>query len=509
MTLNDREYELKFEIESGDVDRLLSHPALRDAPQDQGTSRLVSTYFDNADGALRARRISLRVRRSDDRTVHTLKRSGASIVDRDEWECEAGAARPDAAWLQSTPLQALFRGRRVDELEPQFTVEVRRTTFQIRAHGADIEGALDRGEIRAKDRSLPVSEFELELKTGSADAVLTLARDLVRDLPLVLSLSSKSERGYGLADGTWGRATKALALVLTDGMTIARAFEAIVQACLHALLVNAALIPSQEALEATHKARIALRRLRGALKLFKPVLEQGALDTLTHDIKWIAGQLGTARDADVFQTEVFDPAEADQAIPGATDLATIMRGLQRQAHADLQDALRSQRWRLLLLDLLAFSTEGVRQDKRDAGYRPFVQKRLEHSRHALAKNATILSTMPSEAMHEVRKSAKMLRYNLDFFEDAKKLGRGSRSFHRLQADLQVLQETLGTLHDHDAMRDHLRAVMVERDVPVGTPFAFWKSASFAAGMIAARPTQGAALKSATKAARRIAKASLF
>ncbi|WP_158811746.1 CYTH and CHAD domain-containing protein [Beijerinckia sp. L45] len=507
--MDDREYELKFEIDPRDSGRLMAHPALADALAARGASRLVSTYFDTAGALLRARRISLRVRRSEQGTVHTLKRSGASIVDRDEWECVASAARPDAEWLRSTPLKALFRGRRAEELDPQFTVEVRRTTVPIRYNGAAIEGAFDQGEIRAKDRALPVSEFELELKEGSADTVLALARALVRDLPLVLSLSSKSERGYGLADASWGRPTKALALTLTDGMTLAQAFEAIVQACLHALLVNATLIPTAEALEATHKARIALRRLRGALNLFKPALRQGALDALTQEIKWIGDALGTARDADVFQSEVFDPAEADAAIPGAADLATIMRGLQGQAHADLQAALHSQRWRLLVLDLLAFSGDGVRKAERDAGYRPFVKDRLEHGRRALAKQADGLSGMTSDALHDIRKKAKMLRYNLDFFENAKKLGRGSKPFRRLQSDLQVLQETLGALHDHDAMRDHLRATMVDRDVPPGTPFVFWKSAAFAAGMIAALPPQGDALKRAAKAARRIAKAGVF
>lgn len=500
---------MKFEIDPRDADRLMSHPALADAFRDRGSSRLVSTYFDTSEGLLRARRISLRVRRSGDCTWHTLKRSGASIVDRDEWERAASAARPDAAWLRSTPLKKLFQGQRIDELDPQFTVEVRRTTFPIRFHGADIEGALDLGEIRAKDRSLPVSEFELELKAGSADAVLAFARELVRDLPLVLSLSSKSERGYGLADATWGQPTKAIALDLADDMTIAQAFEAIVQACLQSLLLNAALIAGGEALEATHKARIALRRLRGALKLFKPVLRQQSLTALNRDIKWMSERLGTARDADVFQSEVFDPAESDGSVPGAADLATIMRGIQRQARGDLREVLHSQRWRLMLLDVLAFSNDGVRDARRHAGYRPFVKKRLEHSRKALAKQAEGLSGLSSDALHDVRKTAKMVRYNLDFFEHAKKLGAGRKAFRRLQDDLQVLQETLGTLHDHEALRDHLRATMVERDVPVGTPFAFWKSAAFAAGMIAARPTQSATLKRAAKAARRIAKASVF
>jgi triphosphatase len=509
VTLDDREYELKFEIDPRDVDRLLSDPIVEAAARDSRSSRLVSTYFDTAHGLLRKRRLSLRVRHSDGATAHTLKRSGASIVDRDEWECAAGGARPDATWLRSTPLKALFRGHRAAELDPQFTVEVRRATFSIQYRGADIEAAVDQGEIRASDRSLPVSEFELELKAGPAEAVLALARALACDLPLVLSLASKAERGYGLADANWGHPTKAIALDLSDDMTIAKAFEAIVQACLHSLLVNAALIGGDEAMDATHKARIALRRLRGALKLFKPVLRQRRLEVLIEEIQWMSGWLGIARDADVFQSEVFDPAESDPGIPGAADLATIMRGLQRQAHADLMDALRSSRWRLLLLDVLAFSNDGVGRDARDADYRPFVKKRLESRRHALAKQAVGLSTMTSNAMHDVRKKAKMLRYNLDFFEDAKTLGTGRKPFQRLQDDLQVLQETLGALHDHDALRDKLRTTIVEGAIPVATSSASWKSAAFAAGAIAARPPHDASMKRATKAARRIAKAGIF
>ena len=46
-------------------------------------------------------------------------------------------------------------------------------------------------------------------------------------------------------------------------------------------------------------------------------------------------------------------------MPGAAELAEVMRDQQHGARTHLLEALASFRWRLLLVDLLAFSSEGV------------------------------------------------------------------------------------------------------------------------------------------------------
>lgn len=498
-----REYELKFEIQPPVADRLVVGGALIGAGE-RHTARLVSTYFDTPSWALRRRRVSLRVRRSDTGTVHTLKRAAGSIVDREEWERSCDAARPDTAWLLETPLGKLFEnGCRAAALLPLFTVETTRTTFPISYKGATIEAALDSGVIRTERAApLPISEFELERKDGSPKAVLALARRLAADHPLLLSLASKSERGYGAIDGSVGRPTKALPLALDRDMTLAQLFEAIVQACLHTLLHNAALIVGDQSIEGTHRARIALRHLRAALDLFKPILRRDRLEGVGRDVKWMSDMMGAARDADVFQVHC-DGIADDDAVPGVTSLVGVLKDLQSAARARLVEALATSRWRLLLLDLLAFSNNGVRAKRRNDGFETFVRRRLARRRRTLAKRARGLGAMSAEDLHDVRKKAKMLRYDCDFFEAMPKLAGGRRASRRLSDSLQTLQETLGTLHDDHAMRTHLQDMALSEGA-ARARLAVSPEAAFAAGFIAARPTKGGKrMRRAKKAARRL------
>ena len=489
-----REYELKFEIGTADVGRLLAHPELGASPQ---AKRHSSIYFDTPEGMLRRRRVSLRVRRSGGETIHTLKRRRGSLIDRDEWT-RRGGELPDADWLRTTPLRSLFGEQVTSSLEPRFQVNVERSLFMVRHHGAEIEGALDQGTILADDARLPVNEFELELKSGQPKAVLDMARRLVTDLPLVLSLSGKAERGYAALERSWGRPTKAISVRLRRRMSLAEAFEAIVQACLHALTLNAALIDGDDAVAATHSTRIAVRHLRAVLKLFKPVLRRAPSVAMERELKWISARLGAARDADVFHTGVVG---ADPSSPGTAELAEVSRRQQLGARAQLLEAFASSRWRLLLVDLLAFSSEGVRHGHRDNPWRGFVRDRLVKQKKTLARRSNGLNQLDTQTLHDLRKSAKMLRYG---FEVTVIKGLGKRE-NALVRDLQVLQQAIGDMHDQHAMREHLRSTFFDQGPPSGIRQDVCARASFAAGMLAARTVDhdGANLNRASAAAKRL------
>jgi CHAD domain-containing protein len=53
-------------------------------------------------------------------------------------------------------------------------------------------------------------------------------------------------------------------------------------------------------LECVHKARVATRRMRSALRLFKKALPVRAQKTMSMELKWLGGLLGAVRDIDVF-----------------------------------------------------------------------------------------------------------------------------------------------------------------------------------------------------------------
>ncbi len=477
-----REYELKFSVDSASASRLTTHPALGSADGASRREHLVSTYYDTAEGALRRRRVTLRVRASGRGTVQTLKHSGASLVDRDEWEREGGD-KPDLAWLRSTPLAAVFGDEAVTTgLDPRFTVEVDRTILPIAFEGTSIEGAIDEGAIRAGTASLPVHEFELEHKGGQADNLVRLARVLARDVPLVLSLTSKAERGFAVADASWGTPSKSIPLDLAAIGTLGDLFSAVLQGCLQVLCRNAALIGGAENGEAVHATRIALRHIRAALALFQPVLRRRRLDRLKRDLKWMSDRLGAARDADV----VRDLAESDAK---ESRLAAVLQPRHRRAHEHLAAALASARWRLLLIDVLAFSTEGVRRSRRGRRAAPFTRRRVRNLRRRLAKDTRGMRRQRPQALHDLRKRAKMLRYDLELVAELPKLKVRRKRLLRTRDDLQALQQTLGTIHDAEALTERLReSILSRRAPPKGIAKADWPAVTEAARtMSAAKP----------------------
>jgi inorganic triphosphatase YgiF len=133
-----------------------------------------------------------------------------------------------------------------------------------------IEASIDQGAIEANGEKLGVNELELELKSGDRSALFDLARAFVSQAPLHPSIISKAERGHLLAGGAWGRAAKSSKPRLAKDMTCRGAFQEICQTCLHDFHVNLPGLEKSDNVEALHQGRIAMRRLRAAMALFKP-----------------------------------------------------------------------------------------------------------------------------------------------------------------------------------------------------------------------------------------------
>ena len=67
-----------------------------------------------------------------------------------------------------------------------------------------------------------------------------------------------------------------------------------------------------DAPDAVHKMRVATRRLRSALTTFKPLFAADVVRPLRDELKWLAGELGAARDAEVMRDRVRKAVEADR-----------------------------------------------------------------------------------------------------------------------------------------------------------------------------------------------------
>src|SRR6201992_314146 len=176
----DREIEMKFACGPEDLAAVLaSAPSGNNKPRE-----LISVYFDTPDLALQKAGASLRVREHKGRRIQTLKR-GQGLV-REEHEAPIEGLAPDPA-LEPLP-SLLPQGA---SLRPAFNVRVSRRQRTFRYRGAEIEMALDQGEVAGGERKSLICEVELELKSGPPVALFALARELSAAAPIYLAFDSK------------------------------------------------------------------------------------------------------------------------------------------------------------------------------------------------------------------------------------------------------------------------------------------------------------------------------
>ncbi len=288
-----REIELKLHAEPQYLHRLAEHPALvAIAIGPAVVRRQTTTYYDTPDLRLAARGVALRVRVEDDgritQAVKTLNcmaaGDSAAVAIRREWEWPLSEDEPNLALLGRDGVDQLVPPDLLSLLKPLFATEIRRTILTVRPDAlTTIEAAFDIGVVRAGDRQLPISEIELELKSGRVGHLFDLALDLQGIVPLRIAGESKAEAGYRLVTGKPPAPFQSEPTSLSPATTAAEAFRHLVRHCLRQLLHNedCALLalaerPGGGDLTSVRNMRHALRRLRHAVMLFKPVIAAGA-----------------------------------------------------------------------------------------------------------------------------------------------------------------------------------------------------------------------------------------
>ena len=237
-----------------------------------------------------------------------------------------------------------------DELVATFETRFKRQAMLVEWPDANrlpaqIEVAFDRGAIRAGGGEVPICEIELELKRGQARSLFELAQSLRALAPLRLQPLDKAARGYGLVTGAPPAWHKAEAVKLDENMQVEDALQRILGGCVRHWVQNEGAAQDGRDPEGLHQLRVALRRLRSALTLFKTAIGPQARADWTGELRWLLGPLGPARDLDVFTTETLAPVRAARAGDDALDaLAELAADGRWRAHQGVRDTLASERY---------------------------------------------------------------------------------------------------------------------------------------------------------------------
>jgi triphosphatase len=453
-----QEIELKLEVEPRSLDDILAHPLLNDATGEAPrTQFLHSTYFDTPDHALRQAGISFRIRRNGEQRIQTIKAPssrGGIAMTRNEWEQEVAGDEPDFRAATGTALEPFLELRH--SIRPVFSVSAERTLRELFHGSSVIEVAADRGRIEGNSSALSFGELELELKTGGPEDLFDLALRLAEAAPLRLSFMTKAERGYVSGSAEPTRRVKAGPVILKRKMTSAAAFQTIGASCLRHLMANEAIVRNAGEADAVHQMRVALRRLRAAVTLFKTVVQDDRQDRIRADLKWMAGVLGEARDLDVHIATVLEPAQAEHGHDeGYAELLADYRKRREQAYEKVQQTISSARFINGILETAAWIQAGpwlqnghkASRQKRKRSVVELAQEELERRWRRILKRGRHLAELAPEDRHQVRIEIKKLRYAAEFFESLFKHKGAKKKRRAVLSGLEALQETLGELND--------------------------------------------------------------
>ena len=434
------EIELKLDLDDEGAASLGRLPILASLSPDEQEQR--TTYFDTPEHDLRAAGVSLRVRQTGDRFVQTIKAASAAaagVFARPEWERDVAGPAPDLGL--GSPLRAMVDEALLAQLQPAFTIVVTRRRWLVETPGAAVELVLDQGMVRAGGAQSDIREIEVELKHGPPEALFSLGRTMAAAIPVRLGVLTKADRGYHLLDGTPDKAVKAEAVALDPDETVADAFAAIAGACLRQFRRNEDLFRAAPAPDALHQTRVALRRLRSALSLFKPVLADARFPLLAGELRHLARSLGLARDLDVL-IERLGGAASDE-----------IRAARAAAYDDARAALDSQRTRDLMLAIVEWIAVGDWRARPadpailDQPATDYAAGALRRLRRRIKKRGAYLADLDDDDRHKVRILTKKLRYATDFFAGlftGKKAQRRHKAFSK---KLTALQKHLGSLND--------------------------------------------------------------
>ncbi len=356
--MRNRETELKFFVEGEGREAAALPAVLARAITGVKKTRVETTYYDTPDRQFEAQGLSVRLRKLSGRRILSVKSSRGPGIARFERELEIRNDRPSAEEWQAVAQGSPLARSPLRRMKAFCTTTVDRRSVAVERNGAMIEASLDKGSVKTRSGArLPIHELELEIKNGRVTELFSYATELLKRDPLRISLLSKGARGFLLASDAWARPRPATLPEVDPGSDGPAAFQDICMTCLRDFMVNEVAIEGPDPVEGIHKTRIAVRRLRSAMTLFRPMLKDTGSRVLSRELNWLSDQLGSARDLDVAVERTAGWTHGNRA--GLRRLMRRMEVARDRAHDELVRALKSPRCRALLFDFVRWLEVGA------------------------------------------------------------------------------------------------------------------------------------------------------
>jgi CHAD domain-containing protein len=462
-----QEIEAKFIIRRpGQVDeaiRVLEASGFAIAPR--GASTHADIYYDTEDWSVLAAGWVCRVRRQrghDKVTLKSLEGAEAAVLVRSEISQAIEAQEEHAPLsLADGPVREKLDSLLGDKpLVGLFRVSARRTVYELDRSGANplrLELDVDECRIEAEKTTekatgvLEFTELELESQTGSAADLESVAALLHDEAGLTRGRFSKFERGLQAA----GLEIDAL-LVPPQAAAISEA-DPVLTLLYHYLGEQFGMIRRQHPRavegvdpEGVHQMRVATRRMRAVMKGFRDVLGDDVVTRFNKELRWLARNLGRARDADVTQRDARESNDVD-----ADHYERFLAEETVGAYEHLVGVLQSDRCAALEAELNRFIAAGPTSAmQKTFGNLSVAECARQFVRSALMQllmhGDSIDADSPAKQLHKLRIEAKRFRYLLDFFSTVQ-----TETWLQTTEAVTKLQDVLGEHQDAVTAQERL------------------------------------------------------
>ena len=427
--------ELALDLDPADVILLRGVPALRRLKGTRVRTTPASTvWHDTHDGVIA----------SDDKAVEE-RRAGLET----SWCVMQMRVAADMTWVPGTPCVLLaqagdlaaFGDSWPGPLLPIAAFDGTRATVRLASGNGAVSMTLEQGVIRAVAAEQRVCRLVLR---GPSELVLATALASARALRASIPARSFAATAILLAKPA-PPARRPEPPLLLGSMSVSDAFAHLVAHLTATMLALAPAAAIRAGTEPVHQMRVAMRRLRSAMSLFRHAIGCPELELTRQELRALAKVLGPARDWDVFTEETAARLETFADNISVQRLLTKARRRRTECYVDLRAYLESAEFRVLGVRLAGLSS--VRPWRLDEIEPPtleaFAAHRLSRLRRKLLAGGEAVNHFPAADLHDLRIKAKRLRYAGEFFTPLFPGRAMARYIRRVSA----LQEVLGTLND--------------------------------------------------------------
>ncbi|NOQ13469.1 MAG: CHAD domain-containing protein [Methyloprofundus sp.] len=296
-----------------------------------------------------------------------------------------------------------------------------------------------KGYEKAAEKVSTLLQKSLALKTATPDSVLN---------------NAVKQQGRKASDYS-----SKLNIKLEPGMQADKASKIIYQQLLRAIQINESNTQADIDTEFLHDFRVAIRRTRAGLSQIKNTLPLSIVTEYVDFFAWLGQITGATRDLDVYllsykQYQAALPTSLQQDL---SPLYAFLKHKQVIAQKELAAQLSNSQYRKQLAAWEQFLKEPLAKKNAESNAKLTIKELADQRtwkvyKRVLKEGSAISETSPAEALHDLRKTCKKLRYLMEFFQSLYP----AKEFKAVLKALKGFQSVLGDFQDYEIQEVNLK-----------------------------------------------------